>query len=104
MRLISRTLLLAAVSAAAFATAAPADAVAPVCAGTAQTFVFCVTVDPGAAPGVNPTGSSYNDCIFVGAGPCKPVSVPIPTVTPGNGGDLVHLGCGGKYGTAMCAG
>jgi hypothetical protein len=102
MRSISRTLLLAAVSAAAFS--APAHAVAPVCAGTQQTFVFCVTVDPGALPGVNPTGSSYDDCIYVGGGPCKPVSVPIPTKTPGNGNDVVHIGCGGKYGTALCAG
>jgi hypothetical protein len=102
IRTIKTALVLATVATAAFSAGNAAQA-AP-CVGTQQTFIFCVYVDTGALPGVNPTGSSYNDCVYVGAPPCKPVSVPIPTTTPGNGGDVVHIGCGGKYGTSFCAG
>jgi hypothetical protein len=94
---------LAAVAVGAAALAAPAHAaINPVCAGTAATVVVCVTYNTGALPSVNPTGSSYNDCIYLGTPPCTPVSVPIPTVTPGSGTPVV-VSCGGRIGQNLCA-
>jgi hypothetical protein len=98
------TIRLALLGAAAVAALSAGNAHAtpiPVCAGTTQTIVFCAFVDPGALPSVNPTGSSYSDCIVIPLNPCQPVTVPIPTVTPGTG-DPVTTGCGGEIGKYMC--
>jgi hypothetical protein len=92
MRALLRPLTLAVAVGAALATAGSANAVT--CAGSEKTAIVCVQVNKGAVPRVNPTGSSYDDCIYVGAPPCTPVSVPLPTYTPGNG-ELVTVSCGG---------
>jgi hypothetical protein len=95
MPLPFRPLLLGATTAAAaLAFATPPASATPVCAGTAGTAVFCVTPNPAGVPTVDPFGSSIGDCVYLGAPPCKPVSVPVPTVTPGTG-PLVYLSCGG---------
>ena len=97
----SRTLAAVALAAAALSTGAGAAHAA--CAGTQATFVFCVTANGGALPSVDPFGSSYDDCVYVVTPPCTPVSVPIPTVTPGSG-QAVYLTCGGDIGerTLQC--
>ncbi|HVF05461.1 MAG TPA: hypothetical protein VNA20_11535 [Frankiaceae bacterium] len=87
----TRLLAAAALAAAAVTTATPAANAA--CVGTAQTVRACV--NPGALPQVDPEGSSYDDCIYLGVGPCRPVSVPLPGVTPGSG-ELVTVICGGE--------
>ena len=94
----SRILAAAALAAAAFSSGGAAHAAT--CAGTAETFVFCVGVNNAGLPTVDPDGSSYDDCVYVGAPPCTPISVPIPTVTPGSG-DILYLGCGGEIGQDM---
>lgn len=82
MRIPVRALGIAVLGAAAFATAAPANAA---CVGTAATIVTCVTVNSGGLPSVNPTGGSIDDCVYLGGSQCTPVSVPIPTVEQGTG-------------------
>jgi hypothetical protein len=94
MPALLRPLALAAVAATAAFAGPSHAALPPVCAGTANTAIFCVTANPAGLPGVNPNGSSYDDCVYVGAPPCTPVHVPIPTVTPGSG-QVVYLSCGG---------
>lgn len=92
----ARLLAAAALAVAAFGTATPANAV--VCAGTQSTFIFCVDVNTGGLPSVDPTGGEpIEDCVYLGPPPCKPVSVPRPSVTPGSG-NIVYLGCGGDIG------
>ena len=88
----SRTLAAVALAAAALSTGAGAAQAA--CAGTERTVIVCAQLNKGFIPDVDPTGSSYDDCIYLGSGPCTPVSVPIPTVTPGSG-DPVIITCGG---------
>ncbi len=91
MRVPARLLACATLAAASFGMSAPADAA---CAGTSKTVIFCAGVNRAGLPTVNPTGGSYDDCIYLGSGQCMPVSVPLPTVTPGSG-DIVDFGCGG---------
>ena len=88
----SRILVAAALAAAALSTGSAADAAT--CVGTAQTAVVCVTVNYGALPKVDPNGNNYSDCVYVGAPPCRPVSVDYPSVTPGSG-QLITYSCGG---------
>jgi hypothetical protein len=97
-----RLALLAATAVGAISTGTAQATPVPVCAGTTGTIVLCAIVDPGALPSVNPTGSSYTDCVVIPLNPCQPVTVPIPTVTPGTG-DLLHVTCGGKIGAPLCA-
>jgi hypothetical protein len=98
-----RLALLAATAVGAISTGTAQATPVPVCAGTTGTIVLCVIVEPGALPTVNPTGSSYTDCVVVPlGGPCKPVTVPIPTVTPGTGKPAT-ISCGGQIGQNLCA-
>lgn len=91
MRVPARILAAAALAALA-STANAADAA---CAGTSGTAYVCAEVNPAGVPTINPTGSSYTDCVYLGAGACKPVTVPIPTVTPGSGSPA-SFSCGGR--------
>jgi hypothetical protein len=88
------------------ALGANAASAATVCAGTAETFAACATPNPGALPSVNPTGSSISDCVYAGPPPCVPVSVPVPTTSPGTGFPL-SVRCGGPIVTSnvsrLCA-
>jgi len=100
MRSLIRPLALAAIAAAAFGTTTtPANAA---CAGTDNTIVLCADVRPAGVPTVDPKGDSYDDCIHLVNPPCQPVSIPLPTVTPGSGYP-VTASCGGRYGAALCA-
>lgn len=92
MRALTRSLALVLTTGAALATAG-GTANAWTCAGTANTVVVCEQTDKGGIPRVDLTGSSYDDCVYVGSS-CTPVSVPIPTVDPGSG-HPVSLSCGG---------
>jgi hypothetical protein len=94
MRYPARVLGAAALAAAAFGTAAPANAA---CAGTANTVTTCVTVNLHGAPSVNLNGDSYDDCVYVASSQCTPVSVPIPTVEEGSG-SLVTFTCANQVG------
>ena len=85
-----RVRLLAAAALAAASVMATGGTSSAACFGTSNTVVLCV--NPGALPTVDPTGSSYDDCVWIGDR-CEPVSVPIPTVQPGSG-DLIT--CGGS--------
>lgn len=85
MRIPVRAFAVAVLGVAAFATASPAGAA---CAGSDNTIKVCATVNTGAVPTVNPTGSSYEDCIYTGGSNCTEVSVPIPTVEEGSGSVL----------------
>lgn len=72
-----RSLLLLAAGLAAVVPAGAASAAPPstwFCAGTASTAVFCV--DPIG-------GVLYTDCVYLGSGPCTPVSVPGPLLACG---------------------
>ena len=62
--------------------AAPAQAAAPVCAGTQNTIVLCV----------DPVGRTwYEDCVYLGSSWCVVVTVPGPTIQ-----------CGGDIGERLC--
>jgi hypothetical protein len=74
---------------------------APICNGTQSTAILCVEVDPTGLPTVNPTGSSFSDCIVILSGPCYPVTVPIPTVGPGSGPPPLDLDCRGDVGSLL---
>jgi hypothetical protein len=84
---LTRTLLVAALGLAPFAGTAHAGTWH--CYGTQNVGVVCYQTN---VPTVNPYGSSYDDCIWIGT-KCVPVSVPIPTVT--NNGPIVDYACGG---------
>jgi hypothetical protein len=91
-----RIRLLAAVALAAAALTTGAGTASAACAGTARTVVVCASVNDEALPTVNPTGSSYEDCVYVGS-KCYRVTVPIPTVEEGQG-QVLNLSCGGDIG------
>lgn len=55
------------------------------CAGTQMTVVLCAEINRAGIPRVDPDGNSIDDCVYLGTGQCTPVSVPVPTVTPGSG-------------------
>src|SRR3954452_4471405 len=92
-----RLLAVAALATAAVSGAGAAHAAT--CAGTANTIVVCTGVNKAGLPTVDPFGSSYDDCIYLGSS-CTPVSVPIPTVTPGSG-DILIFQCGGAIGNQI---
>lgn len=84
MRALTRSLALVLTTGAALA-ATGGTAGAATCVGTANTAVVCEQTNKGFLPRVDPNGSSYDDCIYLGGPPCTPVSVPIPTVERGTG-------------------
>jgi hypothetical protein len=94
MRIPARLFTAAALGVAALGTAAPASAA---CVGTAATFVFCATANPKGLPSADLGGQPIEDCVYLGVGPCQPVSVPTPRLTPGSG-NVLYLGCGGQMG------
>jgi hypothetical protein len=63
------------------------------CYGSQKVGAVCYQYNSAGVPTVNPTGSSYDDCIWIGTR-CVPVSVPIPTYTPGSG-SILDVTCGG---------
>ena len=69
--------------------AGPSSADDP-CAGTEEGVLVCV--HPEGAPGVDPDGDYVGRCVTVGAPPCHKVTVPVPTVTPGDGQPPVTVG------------
>ena len=84
-------------AAAALAVAAASTGTAhAACAGTQMTVVLCAGINRPGIPQVDPYGNSYDDCIYLGTGQCTPVSVPIPTVTPGSGLP-VHVTCSSYF-------
>lgn len=86
-----RPLVAGALAAGTLLLATPADAG---CYGSQQFGTVCATVYPGGLPQVNPTGSSFDDCIVVDSQCTVPYSIPIPTVTGGSG-PIVVIDCGG---------
>jgi hypothetical protein len=99
--MIKRALVLMATAALpCFALAVPAHA-DEICNGTQSTLEFCFEVDPTGAPSIDPTGSSFDDCIVILSGPCYPVSVPIPTVSGGSGSPLLDIDCRGDIGEIL---
>ena len=67
--------------------AAPASAEA--CFGTEEDLLVCVR--PEALPGVDPNGGSISRCVVIVQPPCTPVTVPVPTLTPGDGTSPVFV-------------
>lgn len=65
-----RTLIAAVVTGIAALSAAPA--LSATCVGTANIGRVCSTVSPTG-------GTLYSDCVYLGGGPCTPVTVPGPT-------------------------
>lgn len=51
----------------------------------------CVTPNPAFPPTVDPTGSNFHECVYVGS-TCTPVDVAYPSVTWGTG-DPATTGC-----------
>lgn len=84
----ARPLLAGAVVLASFAGAPAADAA---CYGSQSLALVCYT---SRLPKVDPSGSSFDDCIVVSSQCRVPYSIPIPSVTPG-GNPPVTVTCTG---------
>lgn len=51
-----------------------------------QSYRVCATPNPAGIPSVDPTGGApIEECVYTGPPPCTPVSVPMPTYSPGTG-------------------
>lgn len=86
-RLVALACCLASLAGLVALVSGPASA--ELCFGTEEDAYVCVR--PEALPVVEPTGSSVSRCVFLGPPPCTDVNVPAPSVSPGDGTDLVTV-------------